>query len=373
MKFTIGRDPLAAVIGRVAPFVQSRSTIPILGCIKIEATDKAVTFSATDMDAHFTETVIADAVSADVSEPGMACLPGEGIKGLVNSLPARSAVEIDDAKQRLNIRCGRTVAHFNIEAFAADFPAFKSEFPAPQITVKAAELDRVMAAVSASMSTERMRPYFCGTYVTKRGDDLVAVATDGHRLMHSTFALDDASADFEGIIVPAPTCLRLRALLRGHKAPVQIAITPERMLFTSGLWSLTSKLIDGTFPEYERVEAAAVEVPVRFSGDEMLPVLERAAALSETTETHGVRVIFEASSLWIEAGPKDAPVLRDAIAATFSGASLAFAVNSTYLRDGINALGGGAMELHFRDQGSPFRLCGEGQTADRATIFGLRF
>lgn len=366
MNIVVERDTFAACLSRVAPFA-AKSTIPVLECVKLEASGQMkLTASATDMDASISETI---AASSDA--PWALCVQADRLRALVASLPAGSQVTLSQDGVRLRVTSGRTKAAFDVVQ-AADYPVFGSDFPdAPQFSVKAGELDRVLAMLIPSICDNNTRAYLCGIHFCIDRGGVSAVSTDGHRMGLARLLYDGELEDFPSITLPRPTCGKLRALIKGAAGGVGFFVTASKLKVVGSNWELTTKLIDGTFPEYNRVLAPGCDTPVSVKADDFSAALERAMPLVEAGANirfRGVYMDIEPGVLKLRGGPPDAPIIQDQLDAEYDGDQVGVGFNAKYMRDAVTCIGGGEVELHITDARSPFRINRKGETEESITI-----
>jgi len=247
MKFTIARLALVTAVTPLKNLIRERNTIPILDHVLISATADGAKFTVTDMDLTLVEHV-----AADVENEGAATIPAAKLSEIARRLPADSEVKFELRDGYVHIRAGR--ANLRLPSLRPD------EFPNPQIgrlphefTIEAADLFRAIETVRFAMAAEATRFYLCGVYLHTTRESLRAVAIDGNRLALSDALLPDGAGAMPGIIVPDKTINLLHDLLKGAAGEVFVAVSDQMILATTETWSLASKLIDGTFPDYERV------------------------------------------------------------------------------------------------------------------------
>lgn len=370
MNIVVERDTFAACLSRVAPFA-AKSTIPVLECVKLEASGQMkLIASATDMDASISETI---AASSD--EPWTVCVPADRLRSLVSGLPSGSQVTLTKDGVRLSLRSGHTKAAFDIERADA-FPEFKSEFPdTPQFSVKAGELDRVMAMLIPSVSDRNERPYLCGIHLCLERKGISAVSTDGYRGTFARMINNGELHDFPSIILPRNSCVRLRSLIKGFTGAVDFFVSASQIRMVGPNWALTGKLIDGIFPDHNRWIAPKLPAAAGIKADDLSPAIERALPLLEggaNLKFRGIHIKIERGVLLLRGGPIDAPVIQDQLDAEYDGDPVDVGCNAKYMRDAIAALGGGELELHVTDPTTPFRVNGRGEEDECVTIFPAR-
>ncbi|MBM3518478.1 MAG: DNA polymerase III subunit beta, partial [Alphaproteobacteria bacterium] len=253
MKLTVERAPLLASLGHVQSVVERRNTIPILSNVELVAADGHLALAATDLDIALTE-----AVAAEVGQGGATTTPAHMLYDIVRKLPDGAEIEIgqSDGGARLAVRAGR--AEFALPCLPReDFPVMSEGEMPVRFALAAAELRRLIDKTRFAISTEETRYYLNGIHLhaTRDGEvvTLRAVATDGHRLARVETPLPEAAAGMPGIIVPRKAIQEVRKLIERSDRDIAVGVSSTRIRLECDGAVLTSKLIDGTFPDYERV------------------------------------------------------------------------------------------------------------------------
>src|SRR3990170_90224 len=253
MRVTIERSALLKSLNHVQSVVERRNTIPILSNVLINAAAGAVRLTATDLDIE-----VIDEVPADVAQAGATTVPAHMIHDIIRKLPDGAQVEIEQGPDegRLAVLSGRS--RFSLQALPpSDFPDLAAGEFSHRFTLPAADLKFLIDKARFAISTEETRYYLNGIYLhhVEAGGTarLRAVATDGHRLAQVEVEAPEGSAGMPGIIVPRKTVLELVKLIEDTEAGMEVALSASKIRFLAASLTLTSKLIDGTFPDYERV------------------------------------------------------------------------------------------------------------------------
>lgn len=253
MKLSIERAVLLRALAHVQSVVERRNTIPILSNVRLEAKDGQLHLAATDMDLE-----VVEAVSADLQVAGSTTAPAHVLYDICRKLPEGSEVALDATGDagRLSIACGRI--HFRLPCLPPeDFPVMSGGDFSHKFALPASELRRMIDKTRFAISTEETRYYLNGIYLhgadAESGPMLRAVATDGHRLARIDSEQPDGAAGMPGIIVPRKAVGELRKLVDEIDGAVEIELSDTKIRFAFDTVVLTSKLIDGTFPDYERV------------------------------------------------------------------------------------------------------------------------
>src|ERR1700686_1701961 len=253
MKITVERSELLKSLGHVHRVVERRSTIPILANVLLRADRSKLSLKATDLDVEVT-----DAIAAEVGPGGSTTVPAHMFFDIVRKLPEGAQIVLESSVDRaaLEIRAGRS--RFTLQTLPeSDFPDLAPGEMTHKFQLKAADLKRLIDKTQFAISTEETRYYLNGIYLhaagTAKAQTLRAVATDGHRLAQMELELPKGADGMPGIIVPRKTVGEVQRLLEDGDAEVAVELSPGKIRFTVGEVILTSKLIDGTFPDYARV------------------------------------------------------------------------------------------------------------------------
>lgn len=252
MRVTIERSAFLKALNHVQSVVERRNTIPILSNVLVQSDKDKVRLTATDLDIEIVETV-----AAETSRNGAATVPAHMLYDIVRKLPDGAQLELEQGPDagRVNIKAGRS--RFQLQALPPeDFPDLSSGELGNSFTLSSGELRRLIEKTRFAISTEETRYYLNGIYLHQAKDHvsgaamLRAVATDGHRLAQSQVALPEGAAGMPGIIVPRKTVLEVVKLIEGDDTEVHVSLSSSKIRFSAGHLVLTSKLIDGTFPDY---------------------------------------------------------------------------------------------------------------------------
>ena len=253
MKLVIERSELLRALAHVTSVVERRTTIPILSNVLLKASGQALELKATDLERE-----VVDQAAADVSQPGAVTVPAHILHDIVRKLPDGAEVEIkrDAEKERLTLSSGQS--RFALQTLAPeDFPDLAAGEFSHSFEIAASDLRRLIDKTRFAISTEETRYYLNGIYLhtAARGKQptLRAVATDGHRLAQAELISPKGSDGMPGIILPRKTVHELHRLMEDSAETVQVGVSSSKARFAIGTITLTSKLIDGTFPDYGRV------------------------------------------------------------------------------------------------------------------------
>ena len=302
MQFVIERSTLLKSLAHVQSVVERRNTIPILSNVRLTAEGDSVGFNATDMDLEIIETA-----PADVTQPGATTVSAHTFYDIVRKLPDGAQVQLTYGgdESQLTLTSGRS--RFSLACLPVDdFPAMSASELGHKFSLSAADLRGLVDRTRFAISTEETRYYLNGIYVHQAESDgvqvLRAVATDGHRLARVELPLPDGADGMPGVIIPRKTIAELRKLIEETGMDVAIALSDSKVQFAFDDVVLTSKLIDGTFPDYERVIPTGNDKVLEVDRKVMHDAVDRVSAISSEKsrsiklELSGTTMTLSASS-----------------------------------------------------------------------------
>ncbi|TCR07232.1 DNA polymerase III subunit beta [Neorhizobium sp. JUb45] len=338
MQLKTSRTELARVVGAVGKVIESRTTIPILSNILLEAEGDRLRLTGTDLDIQATASA-----EATIAEPGRVTVSAKLLGDIVRKAGADD-ISLDLKDGRLTVKSGRS--RFTLETLPA------SDYPDLAVGTYSAEFEIDLAAlfapVSFAISTEETRYYLNGAFFhSEEGARSVAVATDGHRLARNRGPELPA---FAGIIVPRKTVGLL------PKGSAKVSVSDTKIRIESAGFLMVSKLIDGTFPDYRRVIPQNNDKTIVVDRDEMMRASDRVVTVS-SERGRAVKLSVAPGSIAL-AARSDAGAAEDEVAAEYSGEPFVIGFNSQYVRDLFNVLPAGPVTINAADGGSPAIITG---------------
>ena len=352
MKVTVERAALLKSLGHVHRVVERRNTIPILANVLIKADRSKLSFKATDLDLEVTETI-----AAEISTGGATTVPAHMFYEIVRKLPEGAQIVLEASGDRaiLTIRAGRS--RFTLQTLPeSDFPDLAASDMTHTFKLAAADLKRLIDKTQFAISTEETRYYLNGIYLHAAGSAkaqmLRAVATDGHRLAQVELALPDGAAGMPGIIVPRKTVGEVQRLIEDNQAEVTVELSQGKIRFTLGDVMLTSKLIDGTFPDYGRVIPAGNDKELVVDKREFEQAVDRVSTVS-SERGRAVKLSLTAGRLTLSVTNPDSGSATEEVEVEYASEPLDIGFNSRYLLDIAAQLEGGVAVLKLADPGSP--------------------
>jgi DNA polymerase-3 subunit beta len=354
MKLTVDRAALLKSLGHVQSVVERRNTIPILSNVLIEARDAGLAFTATDMDL-----TIVEICPAAVAEAGGTTVHAHTLYDFARKLPEGAEVQLSaEGTGDLSIKAGRT--RIQLKTLPKDdFPAAGGEKLPHEFSLAAAELRALVDRTSFAISTEETRYYLNGIYLHAYADGEVkklrAVATDGHRLARFEMPLPAGIGDMPGVIVPRKTVAELRKLVADGDARVDLALSESRIRFSFDKIVLTSKLIDGTFPDYQRVIPTGNDNVLTVRKVDFAAAVDRVSTIS-SEKSRAVKFTLKPNSLTMSASSPDSGSANEEMEVDYSGPDLDIGFNARYLLDVAQQIQGEAIRLQLADAASPSLL-----------------
>jgi DNA polymerase-3 subunit beta len=367
MKLTIERAALLKALAHVQSVVERRNTIPILSNVLISAQKGRLSLAATDMDLAITETV-----EANATKTGATTAPAHTLYEIVRKLPDGAQVELESSSDgnSLAIRAGRS--RFTLQCLPpADFPAMNEGDLPHRFQIPATDLKGIIDRTRFAISNEETRYYLNGIYfhAAKSGntDVLRGVATDGHRLARVEVPLPKGAGEIPGVIVPRKTVGEVRKLLDESDGSVDIELSDTRIRFASANVTLVSKLIDGTFPDYERVIPTGNDKVLNVPCKEFASAVDRVSTIS-TEKSRAIKLAVNKGVVTLSATSPDAGSATEEIEVDYKAAALEIGFNSRYLLDITEQIAGSEARFLMADAGSP-TLVRDG--ADESALYVL--
>ncbi|MFQ6551079.1 DNA polymerase III subunit beta [Aestuariibius insulae] len=330
MKISIERAALLKAVAQAQSVVERRNTIPILANVLIEAEGDRVTFRATDLDIE-----VVDRAPAQVERAGATTVNAVTLNEIVRKLPDGALVTLadDGTTGRLAIEAGRS--HFQLATLPReDFPVMASADYDTNFAAPAPMLRRLFDKSKFAISTEETRYYLNGVYMHvadgEGGKQLRCVATDGHRLARIDADLPDGAAEMAGVIVPRKTVAELRKLLDDDDAQIAVSVSETKVRFATEDITLTSKVIDGTFPDYTRVIPQNNTKRLEVDAADFAKAVDRVATVS-SERSRAVKMQIDEDRLVLSVNAPDAGNAEEELAVAYGDERLEIGFNAKYL------------------------------------------
>ena len=351
MKITLEKNKIFKSLSHVQSIVEKKNTIPILSNILIEAKNNSLILSATDMDISITETL-----SCNVIENGSATVPAHTLYDIIRKLSDSSEIEfVSNDGKIFSIRSGKS--RFSLSCLPKeDFPIIEIDDLKSELSIESQELLRLIEKTRFAISNEETRYFLNGIYFHKTKDSqnelLSMVATDGHRLAKVEFNSTDKVSEIPGVIIPRKTIYELCKLLSDYNGSVRINIDPNKIIFYVDKSVLISKLIDGSFPDYQKVIPEDNDNILTVNRNTFCTAVDRVSTItnekSPAIKFKLLKNIMNMTSIDSESGQATEDIVTE-----YSGNEMEIGFNSKYILEMISNLDDENVIFSFKDSSSP--------------------
>ena len=348
MRVNLERADLLKSLTHVHRVVERRNTIPILANVLLKAEGNSLSLSTTDMDLEIDETV-----AATVANAGETTAPATTLYDIVRKLPDDSVIEVETSESNalMTVRAGKS--QFKLGCLpTADFPQLSADDMETSFELPAQELRDLIDKTRFAISTEETRYYLNGIYIHAHQIDnmqlLRAVATDGHRLARFEMPLPEGAATMPSVIIPRKTVLELRKLIDEAADTIRISISETKVRFAFDHITLTSKLIDGTFPDYERVIPANNDKVLELDPKVLASAVDRVSTIS-TEKTRAIKLEINGKTLVLSAHSPDSGSASEELEIKFDADPIEIGFNSRYLMDIAQQIEGEGARISLND------------------------
>lgn len=331
MKFSANRDDILGTLQAIIGVVERRQTMPILSNVLLDLTENQLQLTGTDLELELRADVLVHGEQA-----GRVTVPARKLHDICRGLPDGSEIKAKLDGNRLELRSGRS--RFLLATLPADeFPAQADLEEAVELSLTRQQLAELIGRTQFAMAQQDVRFYLNGLFFEFGDQSLRAVATDGHRLALAQTEVEGAKFPETRIIIPRKAVTELQRLLGSGKSAVDLKLNSNTIQVELGSVRLTSKLIEGRFPEYQRVIPSQSDKWVTGDKDELRSALQRAAILSNE-KFRGVRLILEDRSLRLQTHNPEHEEAEELLEVEYVGETLSIGFNVNYLLDALSAL-----------------------------------
>jgi len=371
MKVTLERNNLLKSLGHVHRVVERRNTYPILANVLIKAEGDGLDLRATDLDIEVTEHV-----PAMVGTPGATTVPAHTLYEIIRKLSDGAEVKLEtEGGEQMAIASSRS--RFHLACLAPDgFPDLKADGFSHEFSMPATALAELIERTQFAISSEETRYYLNGIYFhtidADGGTMLRAVATDGHRMARAECAAPDGAAGMPGIIVPRKTVSEVQKLLDGAEGDVAIELSDTKIRFSIGGVVLLSKLIEGTFPDYDRVTPKNNDKEMRVDRATFATAVDRVSTIASERGGKAVKLGIGNDQLDLTVTNPDHGTANEELAVTFAGDGFEIGFNARYLLDILGQIRSDNVIFRFNDSGSPTLVEEEGQASALYVLMPMR-
>ncbi|WP_420138685.1 DNA polymerase III subunit beta [Sphingomonas sp.] len=349
MKATIERAILLKALSHIQSVVERRNTIPILSNVLIEASEGGLRLMATDLDLQVVETI-----EAQVDTPGATTVAAHTLFDIARKMAEGSQVQLTAAEGKMQVVAGR--ARFNLQTLPReDFPVIaEGELPT-RFDLPAETLKQIIDKTRFAISTEETRYYLNGIFLHVSDDAtpvLKAAATDGHRLARVTVARPEGAEGMPDVIIPRKCVGELRKLLDEVDGSVEVSLSPTKIRFGLGTAILTSKLIDGTFPDYSRVIPTSNDKLLKIDPRSFEEGVDRVATIA-SEKTRAVKMSLDRDKITLSVTSPENGTAAEEVPGDYVATSFDIGFNARYLLDILNQIDGDMVEVHLADAAAP--------------------
>ncbi|HEY5679465.1 MAG TPA: DNA polymerase III subunit beta [Pseudomonadales bacterium] len=354
MKFTTNREALLRPLQLVTGVVERRQTLPVLANLLVRARDGVLSMTGTDLEVE----LVAESSDLEIERDGEATIPARKLADIWRSLPEGAEVTVSVEGDRANVRSGRS--RFSLATLpAADFPKVESGPGDLELKLDQSSLRSLLDQVSFSMAQQDVRYFLNGMLLEVTTEHTRSVATDGHRLAMCTLPGGAAGVDRVQAIVPRKGVLELSRLIDDGDDEVVVQMGANHLRVTQGPYSLTTKLVDGKFPDYEKVIPRDAARSVTGDRETLKQAFTRASILSNE-KYRGVRLIVEPEQLTIQANNPEQEEAEEIVPVDYEGERLEIGFNVSYLQDVLNVLDTDEIKISVSDANSSALVEGTG-------------
>lgn len=348
MKVTVERGALLKALGLAASVVERKNTIPVLSNVLLEAEGDELRLTATDLELQ-----ISMPVPAQVAAPGATTVQAALLQSIVRETAegAQIELELDPEKGRLHLAAARS--RYKLQTLAAgDFPKLKPDEDALEFGIASQAFKEMLAKVAHAQSTDPARYYLNGAQLEAHAGALVIAATNGNLLAHANTEAPEGSTEIAGTIIPRKTMGELADLLADAEGETRLAISAKQIRAQVDDVELTSKLIDGSFPDWRRVVPASNPHKLRINREAFAAAVRRSSVIS-SDKTRSVQLELTEGKLTVRTTSHEHGEGLEEVPADWSGPDLITGFNARYLLDTFAAMGGADIEVRLADPGSP--------------------
>jgi DNA polymerase III subunit beta len=365
MKFTIQREAFLKPLQQVIGVVERRQTLPVLGNVLVNAGKKSIKLTATDLEVE-----LQAQLALPVTETGDITLPARKPLDICRTLPEEAELDISVKDERALVRSGKS--RFTLSTLpASEFPVIDKIKSARRFSMPQNELHALIERTAFAMAQQDVRYYLNGLMLEPSGKLLRAVATDGHRLAMCQMAVDIGDSGDQQVIVPRKGVQELHRLLADSDAPVALELGSNHIRITTEDLRFTSKLIDGRFPDYQRVIPKNADKQLLVNRELLRQALTRTSILSNE-KYRGIRLDISNNNIKIQAHNPEQEEAVEEIDANYSSENIVVGFNVTYVLDVLNVLDSDTVEIYLNDANSSALINRPGTDDCRYVVMPMR-
>lgn len=365
MKFKIQREAFLKPLQQIIGVVERRQTLPVLSNILLVADDQGITLTATDLEVE-----LHARVAMKVTRKGEVTVPARKLFDICRTLPDQAQLDVEVDQERATVRSGKS--RFVLSTLpAAEFPVVEEVNSLWDITVEQRLLKQLIDKTHFAMAQQDVRYYLNGLLLEVNGKELRAVATDGHRLALSEIAIETTTASPQQVIMPRKGIQELLRLLEDAESPAQVLIGSNHVRIVLPETRFTSKLIDGKFPDYQKVIPKTNSKSVLANREGLKQALTRTSILSNE-KYRGVRLTLAPNSLRIQSHNPEQEEAEEELEINYQGEQLEIGFNVNYLLDAVNVLNTAEIQALMHDSNSSCLIQAPNDPSSRYIVMPMR-
>ncbi len=365
MKISIEREVLLSALQAVANVVERRQTLPILSNVLLAAEGEEISITATDMEVE-----VVARVTSKVSRSGTLTIPGRKLLDICRSLPALSVIAIEEKDKKIRIQSGRS--KFVLSTLPpSDFPVVGYSTEEFSFVIESSVLQDLISSTQFAMAHQDVRYYLNGLLLEITNTSIKTVATDGHRLALSERLLSLELGDLRQLIIPRKGVIEIQRLAGNSTEPISISAFSNVLRVMTATQSLTIKLVDGKFPDYERVLPKGGNKVVVANRENLKSALQRTSILSNE-KFRGVRLNFGKNVLKTSAHNPEQEEAEEEIEVEYDGENLEIGFNVSYLLDVLNVLQTDSIQIILSDSNSSCLIRAPDEATGKYVVMPMR-
>lgn len=347
--FEINRNKFITALGHVQSVVERRNTIAILSNVKIDVSSGEITLTSTDMEISVCETI-----EATTLKNGSLTVNANTLYDIIRKLPDNSMVNVEGDSDNLGkISIKSALCDFSLASLPSkDFPLIESGEMSNNFDISSAQLVSLIDKTKFSVSNEETRYYLNGIYLHTLDNQLIAVATDGHRLAKIAIDAPDNITQMQGVIVPKKTIGEIRRLAEQAESKISISISDKKIKLSFGNVVLVSKLIDGTFPDYTKVIPNANDRSMILNTQDFVKSVDRVSTIS-SNKTKAIKFFVTKDKLVLKSSSEENGSAQEEIKVQYDNEDLEIGFNARYVLDILAVIDSENVEVLFSEIGAP--------------------
>ncbi len=345
MKFSANRESLLKPLQQVGGVVERRQTLPVLFNLLLQARDNQLSITGTDLEVE-----LVGRVEVTVAEPGEITVPARKLVDICRELPDKADVEFNLLDNRLEIRSGRFRSTLSTLP-AVDFPSVEPPNQDLTTEIDSPPLKKLLDRIAFAMAQQDVRYFLNGMLIEVGAGRLRAVATDGHRLALGDLVQKSLDGPVKQVIVPRKGVIEIQRLLQEMEDKVSVSVGDAHLCATSTMFTLTTKLLDGKFPDYDRVIPKDGDKVVLADKQELNRALSRTAILSNE-KFRGIRIALTSGQLQLSANNPEQEEAEETVSVEYKGDNLEVGFNVSYLQDVLGVIENDRVQMTLHDANS---------------------